>query len=78
MGFSDESLFIPVQNKCVPYWPDELTTKEMGNYLVTCESEREATDYKVRVLEIALQAKVNPDRTPTSDLTVLARLRVWS
>ncbi|XP_034466974.1 tyrosine-protein phosphatase non-receptor type 6 isoform X2 [Hippoglossus hippoglossus] len=41
------------RNKCVPYWPDLKTTKEMGRFVVSCESEREAADYKVRVLEIA-------------------------
>ncbi|KAG7216988.1 hypothetical protein INR49_001642 [Caranx melampygus] len=50
------------RNKCVPYWPDLHATKEMGNYMVTCELEREATDYKVRVLEIALQAKPKQSR----------------
>ncbi|AWO96395.1 Protein-tyrosine-phosphatase isoform 2 [Scophthalmus maximus] len=41
------------RNKCVPYWPDLHNTKEMGSYVVTCKSEREAADYKVRLLEIA-------------------------
>ncbi|XP_030250880.1 tyrosine-protein phosphatase non-receptor type 6 isoform X3 [Sparus aurata] len=40
------------RNKCVPYWADNQSTKEAGPYLVSCTSEREATDYKVRVLEI--------------------------
>ncbi|XP_053287913.1 tyrosine-protein phosphatase non-receptor type 6 isoform X3 [Pleuronectes platessa] len=50
------------RNKCVPYWPDLQTTKEMGRYLVTFESEREATDYKVRVMEIALVDKPKKSR----------------
>lgn len=37
----------------MPYWPDVKSPKEVGSYVVTCESEREAADYKVRVLEIA-------------------------
>uniref|UniRef100_A0A673AMX4 protein-tyrosine-phosphatase n=1 Tax=Sphaeramia orbicularis TaxID=375764 RepID=A0A673AMX4_9TELE len=40
------------RNKCVPYWPDIKSSKEMGPYVVSCESEREAADYKIRVLEI--------------------------
>lgn len=47
-----------MQNKCVPYWPELHSTKEVGPYVVTCTLEREATDYKVRVLEIALVDKV--------------------
>lgn len=41
-----------VQNKCVPYWPDSNGSKEVGQYVVTSKSEREAADYKVRVLEM--------------------------
>ncbi|KAJ0066330.1 hypothetical protein NL108_011153, partial [Boleophthalmus pectinirostris] len=41
------------RNKCVPYWPEFDATKEVGPYIVTNVSEREATDYKERVLEIA-------------------------
>ncbi|KAM9851868.1 tyrosine-protein phosphatase non-receptor type 6 isoform 2-T3 [Aulostomus maculatus] len=41
------------RNKCVPYWPELQIPKEMGPYVVTLESEREATDYKVRKLEVA-------------------------
>uniref|UniRef100_A0A8C4F132 protein-tyrosine-phosphatase n=1 Tax=Dicentrarchus labrax TaxID=13489 RepID=A0A8C4F132_DICLA len=36
------------RNKCVPYWPDLQSSKEVGPYVVTNTSEREATDYKVR------------------------------
>uniref|UniRef100_A0A7N8Y224 protein-tyrosine-phosphatase n=1 Tax=Mastacembelus armatus TaxID=205130 RepID=A0A7N8Y224_9TELE len=36
------------RNKCVPYWPDLQSSKEVGPYVVTCDSEREAADYKVR------------------------------
>uniref|UniRef100_A0AAX7TUR2 protein-tyrosine-phosphatase n=1 Tax=Astatotilapia calliptera TaxID=8154 RepID=A0AAX7TUR2_ASTCA len=42
-----------VKNKCVPYWPELHSTKEVGRYVVSCELEREAGDYKIRVLEIA-------------------------
>ncbi|KAM7383286.1 hypothetical protein PAMP_002953 [Pampus punctatissimus] len=42
-----------VKNKCVPYWPDLQSPKEVGLYVVTPESEWEAADYKVRVLELA-------------------------
>ncbi|KAK2855287.1 hypothetical protein Q7C36_007156 [Tachysurus vachellii] len=40
------------RNKCVPYWPGSDETKEFGNYVVTSLSEREAGDYKVRVMEV--------------------------
>ncbi|XP_023651394.1 tyrosine-protein phosphatase non-receptor type 6 [Paramormyrops kingsleyae] len=41
------------RNKCVPYWPELEGSKEVGPYLVTCLSERDASDYKIRVLEIS-------------------------
>lgn len=47
-----------MQNKCVPYWPELHSTKEVGPYVVTCTLEREATDYKVRLLEIGPIDKV--------------------
>lgn len=47
-----------MQNKCVPYWPDLHSSKEVGPYVVSCTLEREATDYKVRLLEIAPVDKV--------------------
>ncbi|CAL1610900.1 unnamed protein product [Knipowitschia caucasica] len=50
------------RNKCVPYWPDPSSSKEMGPYLVTNVSEREATDYKLRVLEIASVEKPQKSR----------------
>ncbi|KAK3551832.1 hypothetical protein QTP70_028997 [Hemibagrus guttatus] len=40
------------RNKCVPYWPSSDETKEFGNYIVTSLSERDAGDYKVRVMEV--------------------------
>uniref|UniRef100_W5MLN9 Tyrosine-protein phosphatase non-receptor type n=1 Tax=Lepisosteus oculatus TaxID=7918 RepID=W5MLN9_LEPOC len=43
------------KNKCVPYWPEPEGTKEYGNYLVRNVSERDATDYKIRILEISPQ-----------------------
>lgn len=51
------------RNKCVPYWPDPETSKEMGPYIVTHKSERDATDYKLRMLEIALGSKPQKSRT---------------
>uniref|UniRef100_A0A8C4GR22 protein-tyrosine-phosphatase n=1 Tax=Dicentrarchus labrax TaxID=13489 RepID=A0A8C4GR22_DICLA len=51
------------RNKCVPYWPDLQSSKEVGPYVVTNTSEREATDYKVRVLEIAPVDKPKLSRT---------------
>ncbi|XP_063734374.1 tyrosine-protein phosphatase non-receptor type 6 isoform X2 [Eleginops maclovinus] len=51
------------RNKCVPYWPDPQTSKEYGPYVVTLTSDREATDYKIRVLEIALVDKPKLSRT---------------
>ncbi|CAL8258116.1 unnamed protein product [Boreogadus saida] len=41
------------RNKCVPYWPAVDAYKEVGPYVVTCLSETDASDYKVRVLEMA-------------------------
>ncbi|KAG7475100.1 tyrosine-protein phosphatase non-receptor type 6 isoform X2 [Solea senegalensis] len=41
------------RNKCVPYWPDLHTSKGFGRYVVNFVLEREAVDYKVRVLEIS-------------------------
>ncbi|XP_043972816.1 tyrosine-protein phosphatase non-receptor type 6 isoform X3 [Gambusia affinis] len=41
------------RNKCVPYWPDSQEPKDVSAYVVSCESELEATDYKVRLLHIA-------------------------
>lgn len=43
-----------LQNKCVPYWPGCDETKDYGKFLVTLLSERDADDYKVRVLEVTL------------------------
>ncbi|KAF3839245.1 hypothetical protein F7725_017962 [Dissostichus mawsoni] len=37
------------RNKCVPYWPDLQSSKDYGPFLVTLTSEREATDYKIRL-----------------------------
>uniref|UniRef100_A0A8C5NGI4 protein-tyrosine-phosphatase n=1 Tax=Gouania willdenowi TaxID=441366 RepID=A0A8C5NGI4_GOUWI len=51
------------RNKCVPYWPELHTTKDMGPYRVTSQSEREAADYKVRVLEIVPIVTAEPPRT---------------
>ncbi|XP_049439580.1 tyrosine-protein phosphatase non-receptor type 6 isoform X1 [Epinephelus fuscoguttatus] len=51
------------RNKCVPYWPDSESTKEVGAYIVSTVSEREAADYKVRVLEIAPMDQPKHSRT---------------
>ncbi|XP_031708594.1 tyrosine-protein phosphatase non-receptor type 6 isoform X2 [Anarrhichthys ocellatus] len=51
------------RNKCVPYWPAHECSKEVGPYVVTCNSEREATDYKIRVLEIAPVDEPSNSRT---------------
>ncbi|XP_068611662.1 tyrosine-protein phosphatase non-receptor type 6 [Brachionichthys hirsutus] len=51
------------RNKCVPYWPEHKTSKKAGRYVVTCTSMTEATDYKVRVLEICPIDKPNNCRT---------------
>lgn len=48
-----------LQNKCVPYWPTtQGETKDAGRYLVTLLSEKDATDYKVRVIEISAPHRV--------------------
>ncbi|XP_049587555.1 tyrosine-protein phosphatase non-receptor type 6 isoform X2 [Syngnathus scovelli] len=51
------------RNKCVPYWPEKDSAKEVGRYVVTSQSEREATDYKVRILELAPMNKPKHTRT---------------
>lgn len=63
VGWFFLDFFFPPQNKCVPYWPELHSSKEVGPYIVTCDTEREAVDYKVRVLEISPMAKVTPKRT---------------
>uniref|UniRef100_A0A8C2CVW0 protein-tyrosine-phosphatase n=1 Tax=Cyprinus carpio TaxID=7962 RepID=A0A8C2CVW0_CYPCA len=41
------------RNKCVPYWPTtEGESKDVGRYVVTLLSEKDAADYKVRVMEL--------------------------
>uniref|UniRef100_A0A672LP93 protein-tyrosine-phosphatase n=1 Tax=Sinocyclocheilus grahami TaxID=75366 RepID=A0A672LP93_SINGR len=50
------------RNKCVPYWPTtEGESKEAGRYVVTLLSEKDAADYKIRVME--LTAPHRPTRT---------------
>ncbi|XP_071765044.1 tyrosine-protein phosphatase non-receptor type 6 isoform X1 [Centroberyx gerrardi] len=51
------------RNKCVPYWPDLKSSKEVGSYVVSCVSERDAADYKVRILDIAPLNQSNSNRT---------------
>ncbi|XP_066568390.1 tyrosine-protein phosphatase non-receptor type 6 isoform X2 [Amia ocellicauda] len=41
------------RNKCVPYWPEPEGEKEFGRFLVRNVSERDATDYKIRILELS-------------------------
>ncbi|XP_019896521.2 tyrosine-protein phosphatase non-receptor type 6 [Esox lucius] len=40
------------RNKCVPYWPELNEFKEVGPYMVQCVDERDAIDYKIRILDI--------------------------
>ncbi|XP_056618312.1 tyrosine-protein phosphatase non-receptor type 6 isoform X2 [Triplophysa dalaica] len=52
------------RNKCVPYWPTtQGETKDAGRYLVTLLSEKDATDYKVRVIELSAPHRKEPART---------------
>jgi len=46
------SVLYITQNKCVPYWPEVNGCKDVGPYVVSCISETDASDYKVRVLEM--------------------------
>ncbi|CAL8289630.1 unnamed protein product [Merluccius merluccius] len=41
------------RNKCVPYWPEVDAYKEVGPYVVTCISEKEAADYKIRIFKLS-------------------------
>ncbi|XP_029436512.1 tyrosine-protein phosphatase non-receptor type 6 isoform X2 [Rhinatrema bivittatum] len=40
------------RNKCVPYWPEEGSTKEFGCYVVENVVEHDAMEYKTRTLQI--------------------------
>ncbi|XP_026139710.1 tyrosine-protein phosphatase non-receptor type 6 isoform X2 [Carassius auratus] len=52
------------RNKCVPYWPaTEGDSKEVGRYVVTLLSEKDAADYKVRVMELTAPHRKEPART---------------
>ncbi|XP_073702826.1 tyrosine-protein phosphatase non-receptor type 6 isoform X1 [Garra rufa] len=52
------------RNKCVPYWPTtEGESKEVGRYVVTLLSEKDATDYKVRVIELTAPHRKEAART---------------
>ncbi|TRY56464.1 hypothetical protein DNTS_008704, partial [Danionella cerebrum] len=52
------------RNKCVPYWPTtEGESRAVGKYVVTLHSERDATDYRVRVLELAAPHRNETSRT---------------
>uniref|UniRef100_A0A673LK88 protein-tyrosine-phosphatase n=1 Tax=Sinocyclocheilus rhinocerous TaxID=307959 RepID=A0A673LK88_9TELE len=54
------------RNKCVPYWPTiEGESKEAGRYVVTLLSEKDAADYKIRVMELTsiVSLKYEPTRT---------------
>lgn len=50
----------------MPYWPDSKGSKEVGQYMVTTLSEREAADYKVRILEISPVHQVTAQSHPLS------------
>ncbi|KTG03114.1 hypothetical protein cypCar_00017937 [Cyprinus carpio] len=55
-----------VINKCVPYWPTtEGESKEVGRYVVTLLSEKDAADYKVREMELTAPHRKEPARTIT-------------
>lgn len=52
-------LLLPLQNKCVPYWPTvEGESKDLGRYIVTLLNEKDATDYKIRVMELTAPHRV--------------------
>lgn len=52
------------RNKCVPYWPTtQGETKDAGRYLVTLLSEKDAADYKVRVVELSAPHRKEPAKT---------------
>lgn len=52
------------RNKCVPYWPTtEGESKEAGRYVVTLLTEKDAADYKVRVMELTAPHRKEPART---------------
>ncbi|XP_061573072.1 tyrosine-protein phosphatase non-receptor type 6 [Cololabis saira] len=51
------------RNKCVPYWPKLHEAKEVGPYVVSCESETVAADYLVRVLELTHVKQPKRSRT---------------
>ncbi|XP_048009065.1 tyrosine-protein phosphatase non-receptor type 6 isoform X2 [Megalobrama amblycephala] len=52
------------RNKCVPYWPTlEGESKEVGRYVVTLLAEKDATDYKIRVMELTAPHRNEPART---------------
>lgn len=53
MGCNAALSLFALQNKCVPYWPNPDEVKALEKYVVTPLSERNADDYKVRVMEIA-------------------------
>uniref|UniRef100_A0A8C2FKS0 protein-tyrosine-phosphatase n=1 Tax=Cyprinus carpio TaxID=7962 RepID=A0A8C2FKS0_CYPCA len=47
------------RNKCVPYWPTtEGESKEVGRYVVTLLSEKDAADYKKTVFSIPLSRTI--------------------
>ncbi|XP_067304540.1 tyrosine-protein phosphatase non-receptor type 6 isoform X2 [Pseudorasbora parva] len=52
------------RNKCVPYWPTvEGESKDVGKYIVTLLSEKDASDYKIRVMELTAPHRNEPART---------------
>lgn len=51
------------RNKCAPYWPELNNMEERGNYVVTCVSERDASDYKTRILQVFPKDQSESSRT---------------
>ncbi|XP_030639375.1 tyrosine-protein phosphatase non-receptor type 6 isoform X1 [Chanos chanos] len=51
------------RNKCVPYWPEMGASKEFGRYVVSSVSERDATDYKIRILQVCHMDQTEAART---------------
>lgn len=51
--YSSPFLLVSSQNKCVPYWPEEGSTKEYGPYIVENIGEHDALEYKLRQLSLS-------------------------
>lgn len=44
---------LPLQNKCVPYWPEVGTQRVYGPYVVTNCREHDTAEYKLRTLHVS-------------------------